>query len=145
MGSDSNLEIAEIMEFQNNFYVRVQEASTGVNAYELLVDRYTGRVTLEPGPNMMWNTKYGMMSWFRGSPTADMPINALKAAEYGQQWLDVNFQGAKIEEPKTFYGYYTADFSLNGTIYGMLSVNGDDGDVWYHNWHGNFIAMQEYD
>ncbi len=25
----------------------------------------------------------------------------------------------------------------------MLSVNGYSGEVWYHNWHGPFVAMDE--
>lgn len=140
----SDLRVAEIMEFQNNFYVRIQEKTTGINAYELLVDRYTGRVTPEPGPNMMWNTKYGMMGSYKGPPTTDMPINAQRAAEFAQQWLDSNIRGAQIEEPQVFYGYYTIDVSLIGSTYGMLSVDGYTGDVWYHTWHGSFIAEQEY-
>jgi len=27
----------------------------------------------------------------------------------------------------------------------MLSINGYTGDVWYHNWHGDFIQMKEFD
>lgn len=65
-GVGSGLEIKEIEEWTNNFYVRVQEKSTGMNAFELLVDRYSSRVTPEPGPNMMWNQKYGMMGGMMG-------------------------------------------------------------------------------
>ena len=60
--SNSDLQLSEIMEFADNFYVVVGERSTTTQAFELLVDRYTGFVHPEPGPNMMWNTKYGMMS-----------------------------------------------------------------------------------
>ena len=149
LGTRSDLTIKEIMEFSNNFYIRVQESSTGINAFELLVDRYSGRVMPEYGPNMMWNTKYGMMNGMmgrsQGTPTADMPISAQNASEYAQTWLDANNPGAKIEEPETFYGYYTLDVSRDGSTYGMLSVNGYKGDVWYHTWHGKFISMVEYD
>ncbi len=51
----------EVMEFSNHFYVLVVEASTGRGALELLVTR-SGIVRPEPGPNMMWNTKYGRMA-----------------------------------------------------------------------------------
>ncbi len=149
LGASSDLRIKEIMEFSNNFYVIVQEKSTGVNAFELLVDRYTGRVMPEHGPNMMWNTKYGMMNGMmgrsQGTPTADMSISTQNASEYAQNWLDANNSGAKAEEPETFYGYYTIDVSKDGSTYGMLSVNGYTGDVWYHSWHGKFIGMVEYD
>ncbi len=152
-GASSDLKIKEIMEFANNFYVQVEERSTGINAFELLVDRYTGRVMPEPGPNLMWNTKYGMMSGMmggmmgrsRGTATADMPVSAQNASRYAQEWLDLNNLGAKMEDPDTFYGYYTIDVSKDGSMYGMLSVNGYSGSVWYHTWHGKFIETVEYD
>jgi hypothetical protein len=43
-----------------------------------------------------------------------------------------------------FYGYYTFDFTVNGKIAGMLSVNGNTGQVWYHSWHGDFIQEVEF-
>ena len=49
------------MEFDNHFYAEVEEKSTEVHAFELLVNRWTGSIVPEPGPNMMWNTKYGHM------------------------------------------------------------------------------------
>ena len=143
-GINSDLKVAEIEEYSYNFYVRVQEKSTGINAFELLVDRSTGAVTREPGPDMMWNTKYGMMGGFGRTPTADMPVSPEKATEYAQRWLDTNVPDARAEEPDTFYGYYTIDVSLNGSTYGMLSVNGYSGDIWYHTWHGQFITSVEW-
>jgi len=149
LGARSDLGIKEIMEFSNNFYIRVQENSTGINAFELLVDRFTGRVMPEYGPNMMWNTKYGMMNRMmgrsQGTPTTVMPVSAQQASEYAQNWLNANNLGAKVEAPETFYGYYTIDVSKDGSTYGMLSVNGYTGDVWYHSWHDKFISMVEYD
>ena len=138
------LRVKEIMEFSNHYYVMVQEESTGVNAFELLVDKATGRVLLEPGPSMMWNTKYGHMQWSR-NPTATMPLSSEQALLNAQEWLDVYFTGARAEEVETFYGYYTIDFSRNNQTIGMLSVNGYSGEVWYHTWHGQFIKMTEYD
>ena len=57
-----NLEVTEVMEFANNYYAEVREKDTGIGAIELLVEKPGGTVYPEPGPNMMWNTKYGMMS-----------------------------------------------------------------------------------
>lgn len=141
LGEDYTIE--EIMEFSNHFYVIVQENSTGINAFELLLDRYTGRIGYEPGPNMMWNQKYGHMARV-SDPTASMPIDAQEASDYAQGWLDTNILGASVEEPKVFYGYYTMDVSKNGRIFGMLSVNGYSGEVWYHSWHGEFLRMIEH-
>jgi len=55
---DSDFEIAEIMVFDNNGYVIVKEASTGIGAFELLVDPTSQVAYPEHGPNMMWNLKY---------------------------------------------------------------------------------------
>jgi hypothetical protein len=57
-----DLKIAEVMVFDNNAYVRVVEQSTGIGAFELLVNPVTLAVTPEPGPNMMWNLKYSAMN-----------------------------------------------------------------------------------
>ena len=140
----SNLRVREIMEFSNHFYVMVQEKDTGINALELLVDKGTGKLSYEPGPNMMWNTKYGHMGQ-RSDPTALMPVGENEALEHAQNWLDRNHPSARVEEAEKFYGYYTMDVSKDGNTYGMLSVNGYTGDVWYHTWHGSFIRMAEYD
>src|SRR5207249_74328 len=49
----------------NNFYIRVKETSTGVNAFKILVRR-NGGISPEPGPNMMWNAKYSPMANMMG-------------------------------------------------------------------------------
>jgi hypothetical protein len=64
--ANDDLEIEEIMIFDNNAYVIIVEKSTGIGAFELLVDPVTKAVFPEYGPNMMWNLKYGMMSGFGG-------------------------------------------------------------------------------
>jgi len=56
--NNSDLEIAEIMIFDNNSYVLVKETSTGVGALELLVDPTSQIAYPEHGPNMMWNLKF---------------------------------------------------------------------------------------
>jgi len=48
-----------------------------------------------------------------------------------------------VEDAHLFYGYYTIHVIKDGEIYGMLSVNGYDGAVWYHNWHGSHIQSRE--
>ena len=56
---NSDLAIAEVMVFNNNAYVAVKETSTGIGAFELLVDPASQIAYPEHGPNMMWNIKYG--------------------------------------------------------------------------------------
>ncbi len=61
------VKIRDFMVFTDNFYVQVVNAKTGAGLGELLVDRYTGVVQPEYGPNMMWNSRYGMGSGMMGS------------------------------------------------------------------------------
>ena len=172
--NNPNLAIHEIMEFQYNFYVMYYEKDTGIGAFEMLIWKQappagmmgggmgsmggmmTGVIMPEPGPNMMWNAKYsnmngGMMGgqgmmWNRNQATTTMTVSKDQALQIAQTYLDQNLNGAKVEEDAMqFYGYYTIDFTVNGKIAGMLSVNGQTGQVWYHSWHGVFIQEVEYD
>jgi hypothetical protein len=53
------LRVDEVMQFQRNFYAKLVD-SQGNGATEVLVDSSTGVVSIEYGPAMMWNTRYGM-------------------------------------------------------------------------------------
>jgi hypothetical protein len=167
--NNSDLKLSEIMIFDNNAYVVVTEKSTGLGAFELLVDSVSRIAYPEYGPNMMWNLKYaglnhqymmgsrgkvpgtGMMGgngWSSTIPsniTADMPVSPEKAIQAAQAFLDANLADTKAAtDPVQFYGYYTLDFERNGVVAGMLSVNGFSGQVFLHTWHGTFIEEQAY-
>jgi len=141
-----NLKITEIMEFSNNFYIEVVEEDTGIGALELLLDKSDGSIFPEYGPNMMWNLKYGMHSRMDiSSNNLLMPIDEKKAIAIADRYLTKMNTGEIAEEAERYYGYYTIHtVTKDGEISGMLSVNGFTGQVWYHNWHGTFIDMQEY-
>ena len=145
--NNPDLAIDEVEEYTQNFYVLYYEKSTGFGAFEMLIDKYSGSIYSEMGPNIMWNTKYGMMSGmmgtYRGTPTAVMPITVDQAKASAQQFLNANLSGTTVGDVTAFYGYYHIDVLLSGNIYGMLSVNGYTGQVWYHNWHGNFVQQVE--
>jgi hypothetical protein len=137
----------EVMEFSNGFYAAVGDKSGG--AFEVLIDRYSGAVTPEPGPNMMWNNKYGMMGgqgmmgmmgvWTPGGVTPS--VSLVQARANAQKFLDLKFPGTKLPaDTLTFPGYYTLDFEKDGKPVGMLSVNAYTGQVWYHTWHGQFLS-----
>lgn len=162
------LQVSEVMVFDNNAYVVVKETGTGNGAFELLVDPASQTAYPEFGPNMMWNLKYGgvnhsqMMGGRNGmmgngngmmggrnitipsDVSAEMSITPEKAIEYAQEYLDANIKGAiAATDPIQFYGYYTLDFEKDGKVAGMLSVNGYNGQVFLHTWHGNFIEEAE--
>ncbi len=151
---NSDLVVGEVMEFERNFYAIVEEESTAIGAMEVLVDKWSGTVGPEPGPNMMWNTRYGMMGgrwgmrggmmgrrWNDGPPL----LSPQEATSIAQRWLDRNLPGvqARSDDVDPFYGYYTLHVWRGDRIYGMLSVHGRTGQVWYHAWHGAFLAMLE--
>jgi hypothetical protein len=122
----------DVMGFTENYYAVIEDESSGTAVTEILVDRYTGRVTLEPGPAMMWG--------IRGSTTAAPAAYDLEAARaLGDTFLRGYLPGAKILEVHAFPGYYTLDFGRDGTE-GMLSVNAYSGAIWVHTWHGLPLA-----
>lgn len=130
------LTVGEVMEFDNGFYAELAEPS-GELATEVLVDRRTGSVQIEFGPAMMWNTAYGM---HRGrAPTVD----AAQAEAIAADWLADNRAGESAGEADAFPGYYTVHTMDDDQITGMLSVHAVSGAVWYHGWHGEFVALAE--
>ena len=188
-GRYTGLELDEIQEFTNNFYVAVRYTTGGRGAFELLIDRYTGRVHPEP-PVMMWNTQFGhtalsggygpgMMSGGAGfgygpgmmggrgpgmmgggyggrpagpqtpgaspwsAPAATPSVTASQARTIAQTFLDAQFPGTKVRNVDPFPGYYTVDVTRGGKVVAMLSVNAYTGQVWYHSWHGAFVASTE--
>jgi len=138
-----NLKIEEIMEFEFNLYALIVESDTDKGAFELLVDPFTGAIRPEYGPNMMWNTKYGMMgSW--GGAASGNTISAEQAKIIAAEYLSrVRGGGPYVIQGDEFYGYFTFDFEKGGQILGMLSVNAFTGQVWYHSWHGGFLGEEE--
>jgi hypothetical protein len=139
-----DLVAVEIMEFNNGFYVVVAEKSTKIGAMELIVER-NGIVHPEPGPNMMWNTKYGHMGGGQGmmGGPASQQLTREQARQSVQTWLTQAFPGANAEEGMPFYGYFTFDFKRHGKVLGMASVSAFTGAIWYHTWHGTFVRERE--
>ena len=146
--ANKDIAVDEVEEYTQNFYVLLKEKSTSLGAFEMLIDKYTGAIYPEMGPNMMWNTKYGMMNggmmgWTAGAQTEPITVTAEQAKTNVQQFLTANYPGTTVGSIDTFYGYYHIDVLSAGNTYGMLSVNGYTGQVWYHNWHGAFIQAVE--
>jgi len=157
-----DLALHEVEEYQNNFYATFYEKSTSIFAFQMLIWKpgapimgggmgggmMSGIVVPESGPNMVWNTKYGMMGSstmegmmgvYHQGASANMTTSPEQAKTTAQQYLDSNYPGTKAGDADTFYGYYNVDVLLNDATYGMLSVNGYTGQVWYHTWHGTYI------
>lgn len=170
--NNDSLTLGEIMIFDNHAYAQIIDESTGQGAFEVLVDPVTRNVFPEPGPNMMWNTEYGMMSDtgnfgmmgmmgggmmngrygsgmmgnFGYAPDAEINITTGEAVDIAQEYLDTYLPGKTAgdianSETVAFPGYYTLHVREDGEVVGMLSVNAYTGQVFLHQWHGDFIKM----
>ncbi len=166
---NSNIALHEVEEYQYNFYASYYEKNTGTFAFQMLIWKQgsgymmgmmnyagsTGVAVPEMGPNMMWNTKYGMMnggmmgggmmgSYSHGA-SGPMTITTDQASTIAQQYLDKGLPIKTAGDADTFYGYYNIDVMSNGSPFGMLSVNGYTGQVWYHSWHGTYVQTVTID
>ncbi len=145
--NNPDLTVKQVEEYANNFYVAVGQISTGNGAFELLINKATGIVAPEPGPNMMWNTQYtfgaGWCNWARGITTATPTVTADQAKADAQAYLNAYLAGTTTGDITSFPGHYTIEVLSNGNPYGMLSVNSFTGQVWYHTWHRAFIQEED--
>ena len=166
-------EVREVMQFDNHFYAQIAEEDTGIGAQEILIDPQTGAIFPEPGPNMMWNTRYGHMGGINGNgysgfggmgggrgmmggqgmmggftvadPDAENTVSPGHALELAQAELDRQLPGTEVDEEfDPFYGYYTMHILRDGDVVGMMSVNSFTGQTWIHSWHGTFVEMTEH-
>lgn len=159
--------VSELMAFTQNDYAAVS-GKNGKPAFELLVWPKQGWVMEEPA-SMMWNTRYGITGKLGKSTTgllgpmgmmgsgmmgglgawygdgAGKVSSVAQAAKVANSWL-AEFRAGEIAETdgRAFPGYFTLDTTRNGKTVGMLSVNGSTGAVWYHGWHGVFLAERSF-
>ncbi len=163
--SNSNLSVAEVDQYSTCFYVQVVEKNTGAGAFELVINNVTGAVTAEQGAMMEWNTKYGissstgmmgylttgtnggmmgsggMMTWLRGTPTTNMAVSMDQAKTEAQQYLNTNYSGTTVGQTTAFYGYYEMQVLKGTNYYGMITVNGQTGQVLYCSWLGTLMQQ----
>lgn len=149
---DTDFEIEDIFVYSNtDYYFSVVEEETGRGAMELLVNPVTGYVYPEHGPNMMWNTKYGMHGSWNGGGfmngifeeyDKEDQISSDEALELANEYLAQYEEDLQAEDGgHAFYGYYTFHVELDEEAAGMMSVNVYTGDVWYHTWHGDLVEI----
>lgn len=135
-----DVELRDFMAFSNNYYVQVVDPDTGEGIAEILADRYSGAVFPEPGPNMAWNTRFGL--WQSDSVSTRYDLEG--ARNLAQTFLSGYLPGSDAIGSASFPGYYTFDFG-RGEVEGMLSVNAETGDIWVHTWHGFSLGDDESD
>lgn len=139
----SGLRVARMYEFENAFYAVVQEEGSSTDAFQLIIQPVSGRVRFENGPCMNWNTKYGRRMETEEVPTENK-LSMAEAAAAAQQKLDDQAKGVIIDPAgMAFHGYYTFEYKVDGVVAGLISVNAEDGDYWFHNWLGKFISRED--
>ncbi|AKB81948.1 hypothetical protein MSBR3_1370 [Methanosarcina barkeri 3] len=131
----SNIQVEDFMVFSGNYYAVLKDTNSSQNIAEVLVDRYSGSAYPEPGPNMMWNTRFGAGRTTTGGPQYDMN----EAKKLAGDFLTGYLPGAQVMESNEMPGYYTFDFGRQD-IEGMLSVNAYNGQIWVHTWHGPYLG-----
>ncbi|MDI6768182.1 MAG: hypothetical protein QMD04_00735 [Anaerolineales bacterium] len=119
------LKIGEVMVFDNHAYVRVVETSTGIGAFELLVDPVTTSTLLsaglavypEHGANMMWNLKYGGLNHAQHLIGQNM-MGGRRGMMSGQVWnttpADVPAEMTVTDEQALEYAQKFLDANLSG-------------------------------
>jgi hypothetical protein len=132
-GCGADVHVTDLTAFGSNYYAQLVDG-TGTGLGEVLVDRYTGAVSPEPGPNMMWNSRWG------AGTGGDARYDQAAARQLATTFLTGYLPGAEVIEGTAFPGYYTFDFGRDHQVEGMLSVNAVTGDVWVHTWHGPALA-----
>ncbi len=86
-----DLRVGEVMQFENNYYVELVEPG-GELGTEVLVDPTTGAVSIEYGPAMMWNTRYGMMGESRWGGRSGMMTGMMGGSGAGAM-MSGDFRG----------------------------------------------------
>jgi len=119
-----------VLAFGDSYYTVLLDRSSNAVG-EVLLDRYTGSVYPEPGPNMMWNTNWGA----GGGTTAPAVYDLSAAQELATSFLASYLPGATVLEGRAMPGYASYEVG-RGNIEAILSVDLASGHVWVHTWLG---------
>ncbi|MGZ3940914.1 MAG: hypothetical protein ACXVOH_01720, partial [Bacteroidia bacterium] len=113
------LRVDEVMQFERNFYAKLVD-SNGNGATEVLVDPSTGVVSIEYGPAMMWNTRYGM-----GEAAGSMMGSYGRGMIRGQG--DGGMMGGRSGGSSATGGYRPGMIGGSGHGAGMMGGSGTTG------------------
>ncbi|MFO8035193.1 MAG: hypothetical protein R6U57_00985 [Anaerolineales bacterium] len=96
----SGLTSKRLREFPSAYMVELAEVETGRHAFGLIVNKTTGDVSPEVGPDLFWNTKYGSKiakigggygmegQLLTGSPVAEMSLSISEAREFAEEAVE---------------------------------------------------------
>lgn len=134
-----------LFEYNTHFEVELKEKETERGAFELIIDKFNGRVYPETGPNLTWNGKYGFNGNYFGLQPA-MPIKVGDALQTVGDFIKRTSPELKIEgDVSEYYGYYEFHITLEGKLAIEANVNGFTGEMWIENWHGSLLREVSVD
>lgn len=155
---NSDLVLARLREFRWTYQAEIVERSTGRHAFGLMVRRATARISPKAGPNVFWNTKYGLLTGEIGGgygmlgrllpfdtgnkeKMAVTEHEARSVAERALKGVDarLSLDNATI----IFYGFYEFQVAREGKLVGEVDVNGYSGQVWYKDWGEPQLSTQD--
>ena len=118
--NNDNLTLGEIMIFDNHAYAQIIDETTETGAFEVLVDPVSGNVFPEPGPNMMWNTEYGMMSggnfgMMGGMMNGQFDSGMMGGNQYGSNMMGSGLYGGMMGSNMMGSFGYAPDAEINIT------------------------------
>jgi hypothetical protein len=95
------------------------------------------------GTSMMGGKIGSPHGWY--SAGAGAVTSVRQAVSVANRWLARTRPGELAEsDGRGFPGYFTLDITIAGKTVGMLSVNRVSGAIWYHGWHGTFLAERQF-
>lgn len=150
-----DLAVARLREFTTVYQAEVIERSTGRHAFGLMLGKGTLQISPKAGPNLFWNTKYGSLIAEVGggygmlgrllpqAPANEMALSESEARSIAEKAVQEVDPGLKLDdEVATFYGFYEFHVSWEGELVGEMDINGYNGQVWYKEWGGPQIGVQ---
>jgi hypothetical protein len=120
------LRVDEVLRFADNYYAKLVD-SQGNGATEVLVDPATGLVSIEYGPAMMWNTRYGMG---RGAAGMMGSYGESMMRDYGGAMMGASGPSSAsltTTATSTSPGYGSGMMSGTGSGDGMMGGSGSGG------------------
>jgi hypothetical protein len=137
---NDDLYIQVIYEYNTHYEVELKEMETHRGAFELLVDKFNGRVFPEPGPNLVWNGKYGVNANYFGVQSP-MSITVNEALKLVGEFVRRTSPGMRVQgDVSDYYGYYEFHVTMEDTLVLEINVNGFNGQIWVENWHGPLLS-----
>ncbi len=142
--SNSSLQISELWEYGTVFKAELSDTS-GVKAFDLIADKFTGAVMPEMGMSMMLNASYGRSMYKTSNFGKNLTVTPDQATSVAQGFVNQNGLGYILGTPETYPGYYKFHTTLDGKDgkFGMdIMVNGYNSEIWMNTILGEPVAKR---